>query len=213
MPPKVLYFDLGMVLVEFSHEVMCRQMAEAAGISIEAVRDALFGEAANLSIWRYESGRITTDQFFDHFCAVTHSAPDRQRLASAVCDIFEPIEPMFQLVRRLSEAGNRLALLSNTNPLQWDFLRDGRFPVLAVGKPESAFDWAIVSYEVKEMKPEPGIFTAAVRRAGAAPHEVFFTDDRLENVNGAQAVGIDAVQFVDHDSLVTALRERNVPGA
>lgn len=214
MPPKVLYFDIGMVLVEFSHEVMCRQMAEVAGITPDAVREALFGDAENVAtIAHYESGQITTDQFFDHFCQVTRTAPDRKRLADAVCDIFRPIEPMFELARRLADAGNRLALLSNTNPLQWDYLRDGRYPVMAVGDPVSAFDWAIVSYEVGAMKPGQEIYEIAARRAGATPQEVFFTDDRLENVAGAQAAGLDAVQFVDRDSLVIALRERNVPGA
>lgn len=213
MSPKVLYFDIGMVLVEFSHEIMCRQMAEVAGISTDAVRDALFGSQENVTaIVRYESGKITTDEFFDHFCQITGAAPDRKRLADAVCDIFQPIEPMFELVRSLAEAGNRLALLSNTNPLQWEFLSDGRFPVLAVGDPVSAFDWAIVSYEVGVMKPEAGIYETAARRAGASPPEVFFTDDRLENVNGALAAGLDAVQFVDHESLIAVLRERSVPG-
>lgn len=213
MPPKVLYFDIGMVLVEFSHEVMCRQMAEVAGITTEAVREALFGSQENVAaIAHYEAGQITTEEFFDHFCQVTGTMPDRKRLSDAVCDIFRPIEPMFELVRALADAGNRLALLSNTNELQWNFLRDGRFPVMAVGQPQCAFDWAIVSYEVGIMKPEPGIYVAAARRAGAAPQEVFFTDDRLENVEGARAAGLDAVQFVDPDSLVIALREREVPG-
>lgn len=213
MPPKVLYFDLGMVLVEFSHEIMCGQMAEVAGITSNAVQEALLGSPASVAaLMKYESGRMTTDQFFDHFCQVTDTAPDRKRLADAVCDIFRPIEPMFGLVRRLADAGNRLALLSNTNPLQWDYLRDGRYPVLAVGDPVSAFDWAIVSYEVGAMKPDPEIYAAAARRAGEAPQNVFFTDDRLENIAGALATGFDAVQFVDYDSLVSALRERNVPG-
>jgi FMN phosphatase YigB (HAD superfamily) len=192
---------------------MCRQMAEVAGITPEAVRKALFGSAENAAaITCYESGQITTDQFFDHFCQVTGTTPDRKRLADAVCDIFYPIEPMFALVRRLADAGNRLGLLSNTNPLQWEYLRDGRYPVMAVGDPVSAFDWAIVSYEVGAMKSGPEIYAAAARRAGAAPHEVFFTDDRLENVEGARAAGLDAVQFVDTESLLVALRERNVPG-
>ncbi|MGE3241925.1 MAG: HAD family hydrolase [Pirellulales bacterium] len=213
MPPKVLYFDIGMVLVEYSYDIMCAQMGAAAGITAEAVWDALFGSQENVTaITRYESGKLTTDEFFDHFCQVTGTRPDRKRLADAVCDIFQPIEPMFELVRELADAGNRLALLSNTNPLQWNFLRDGRFPVMAVGQAVSAFDWAIVSYEVGIMKPEPGIYEAAARRAAAPPQNVFFTDDRAENVEGARAAGIDAVQYVDRDSLVAKLRERNVPG-
>jgi glucose-1-phosphatase len=214
MPPKVLYFDLGKVLLEFSHEQMCRQMAEVAHTTTDAVRDALFGGTDSLvALVRYETGHITTDEFFDHFCHATGTTPDRRRLAAAVCDIFSPIEPMWKLVRRLADAGNHLAILSNTNPVQWEHITDGRYPLLAVGQAASAFDWAIVSYEVGSMKPDPEIYAAAIRRAGVAPHEVFFTDDRFENVEGARAVGIDAVQFVDCPTLIGELRSRGTSGA
>ncbi len=214
MPPKVLYFDMGMVLVEFSHERMCVQMAEVAGISPAAVRDAIFGnEDARAAQWRYETGHITTGEFFDHFCQATGSSPDRKRLADAVCDIFSPIEPMWEIARNLAAAGNRLALLSNSNPVQWDYITDGRFPILAVGQPVSAFDWAILSYEVGSMKPDRAIYDAAIQRAGVAAHEIFFTDDRLENVEGARAVGIDAVQFIDAEQFAADLQSREVPGA
>jgi glucose-1-phosphatase len=213
MPPKILYFDLGKVLLEFSHERMCQQMAEVAGVSTEAVWTALFGDADCLAAQiQYETGHLSTDEFFDHFCKATGTTPDRKRLADAVCDIFSPIEPMWELVRNLANAGNRLALLSNTNPVQWEYVTDGRFPLLAVGQAASAFDWAIVSYEAKSMKPDPAIYEAAIQRAGVAANEMFFTDDRLENVEGARAVGIDAVQFVDCDSLAAELRGRGVPG-
>ncbi|MEX2093835.1 MAG: HAD family phosphatase [Pirellulales bacterium] len=214
MPPKILYFDLGKVLVEFSHERMFQQMAEVAGISPDAVRDALFGnQDCRAAQIQYETGHLTTDEFFDHFCQATGTSPDRKRLADAVCDIFSPIEPMWELVRSLAAVGNRLAILSNTNQMQWDFVTDGRFPIVAVGQSVSAFDWAILSYEVGSMKPDRAIYDTAIQRAGVAADEVFFTDDRLENVEGARAVGIDAVQFVDCEGLVSQLRERGVAGA
>jgi FMN phosphatase YigB (HAD superfamily) len=213
MPPKVLYFDLGMVLVEFSHERMCAQMAEVAGTTPEAVREAIFGNAeCSAALVEYETGRMTTDEFFGCFSRVTGTSADRDRLADAVRNIFAPIEPMWDLVRRLHAAGNRLAILSNTNPLQWDYITDGRFPILALGRPECAFDWAILSYEVGAMKPDRAIFDAAIERAGVAARDIFFTDDRLENVEGARAFGLDAVQFVNADQLVADLSERGVAG-
>ena len=213
MNPKILYFDLGKVLLDFSHEVMCRQMAEVAGTTIDVVRDALFGGTESLvALVRYETGHITTDEFFDHFCRATGTLPDRKRLADACRDIFSPIEPMWELVRGLAEAGNRLAILSNTNPLQWEYITDGRYPLLAIGAEQCAFDWAIASYQVGSMKPDRAIYEAAIRRASVAADEVFFTDDRLENVAGAVAAGIDAVQFDDAQQLAIELRARGVPG-
>ena len=43
---------------------------------------------------------------------------------------------------------------------------------------------------------------------GLAPEEVFFTDDRLDNVEGARKVGFDAVQFVGVEALREELRAR-----
>jgi FMN phosphatase YigB (HAD superfamily) len=214
VPLKVLYFDLGKVIVDFSHERMCAQMAEVAGISPDEVWQALFGDAENKAAQiRYETGRISTEEFFDHFCAVTKTSPDRKRLADAVCDIFSPIWPMWELTRSLSAAGNRLAILSNTNPVQWDYITDGRFPLVALDSAESAFDWAILSYEAQAMKPDAAIYEAAITRGGVAAEDVFFTDDREENVAGALAVGIDAVLFTGADDLQAQLQQRGVPGA
>lgn len=214
MPPKILYFDLGKVLLEFCHERMCRQMAEVAGVPAEVVREALFSdEGCKAAQIRYESGQISTEEFFEYFGVATKTAPDRVKLAAAVCDIFAPIEPMWELIRRLAAAGNRLAILSNTNPVQWEYIVDGRYPLLSAGRPGSAFDWAILSYEVKSMKPDAAIYAAAIARAGVEASEVFFTDDRPENVEGAKAMGIDAVQFVGCENLTDELRRRGIAGA
>jgi glucose-1-phosphatase len=212
MTPKVLYFDLGNVLVSFSHERMCEQMAEVADVPLEVVRDAVFGgdEAHNAQV-RYETGHIDSDGYFDYFCRAIGSRPDRRRLERAFCDIFAPIDETWQLVERLVASGHNVAILSNTNSLQWTWCTDGRFPILAgAGRAGAAFGTAVLSFEVNSMKPDRAIYGAAVERAGASPREVFFVDDRAENVVGAQAAGLDAVQFIDAGQLVVDLRQRGI---
>jgi glucose-1-phosphatase len=214
MPTNFLYFDLGKVILEFSHERMCNQMAEASQTTTDVVRSFVFGDPESLAaLIRYETGHISTDEFFDEFCRITKTSPNREQLAMAAADIFSPIEPMQRLLAKLAAAGNRMAILSNTNPVQWEHLVAGQFPVVAFGKPTCAFQWAILSYQVGVMKPEPGIYTAAIEKAGVEPREIFFTDDRLENIEGAKALGIDAVQFVDAEQLAADLRARGVLGA
>ena len=60
------------------------------------------------------------------------------------------------------------------------------------------------------MKPDRAIYDEAVVRAGTSAGEVFFVDDRLDNVVGAQAAGLDAVQFTDAEQLVIDLRQRGI---
>jgi putative hydrolase of the HAD superfamily len=214
MTPKLIYFDLGNVLVSFSHERMCEQMAAVAGVPLDAVRTAVFGnKTAHSAQTRFESGQIDADGYYEYFCRATGSQPDRSRLLQAFCDIFAPIDETSELVRKLASAGHRLAILSNTNSLQWEWCTDGRFPLLAAfGGSSSPFAFAVLSYEVGTMKPDRPIYEAAVKRAGAPASETFFTDDRPENIVGGNAAGMDAVLFTSVEQLAADLRERGVTG-
>lgn len=212
MAPKVFYFDLGNVLLEFSHERMYWQMAEAAGVTSDALHEALFGDPkAAGALMEYETGRLTTDEYFEIVQRALGKKPDTDRFARAARDIFTPIDSTLDLVRTLAAAGQRLAILSNTNPLHWEFLTDGRYPLIAdIGQPGSAFGWAVLSYKSGAMKPLRAIFETAIERAGVAADEIFFVDDVAENVAGARDAGIDAVQFVGAEKLSEDLRERGV---
>ncbi len=68
----------------------------------------------------------------------------------------------------------------------------------------------ILSFELGAMKPDPPIYQAAVEAAGIPAGEVFFTDDRPENVAGAKQVGIDAVLFTSPQQLIADLTHRGV---
>jgi putative hydrolase of the HAD superfamily len=212
MPPKVLYFDLGNVLLGFSHERMCRQMADLAGITAEAVRELLFAdEGPDCAQWQIEDGRLDVEGYYRHFCAKMGRECDRARLEIAASDIFWPLEETAALVRKLAAAKHRLGILSNINPLHWRFVSDGRFPLLhRAGQPGSLFEFVVLSYEAKAMKPDQRIYQAAVDLTGAPADQVFFVDDRADNVAGALAAGLDAVPFVGVDQLVADLKQRGV---
>jgi glucose-1-phosphatase len=212
MPPKMLYFDLGNVLLSFSHEQMYRQMAEAMEISPDILQRAFLsqGPAADLIV-QYETGQLTTDEFNEAVHRLIDRRPDLQRFAKAVSDIFAPMPETWKIVEHLAGAGHPMAILSNTNPAHWEWVTDGRFPLVAeIGEPESPFAWAILSYEAGAMKPDRAIYQTAIARAGVPAGDIFFVDDRPENVEGARAVGIDAVQFEGAEKFRRDLAERDI---
>ena len=45
------------------------------------------------------------------------------------------------------------------------------------------------------IKPEPGIYRYAIEGLGVEPGEALFLDDRLENVEGARALGLHSEIF------------------
>lgn len=206
MKPQFLYFDLGNVLLSFSNERACEQMAAVAGVKFEEVAELVIGPHEQDSLlWRFEHGLVSEDEFFEKFCGALNVEPDRQELELAAADMFAPIESSFALVRDLHAAGHRLGILSNTNPVHWRFVTDGRFDVLC-----SAFEQNVTSFDAKSMKPARKIYKHAIEKCGVPAGEVFFVDDRLENVQGARSAGLDAVQYTDHDQLEEDLRERGL---
>jgi putative hydrolase of the HAD superfamily len=183
-------------------------MAEAAGAPLAVVRQVLFqAEGENSALWRFERGDLDAAALYEHFCQHTGVRPDMAALYEAGCNMFDEIPASVELVGRLARAGNRLGVLSNTNPADWQFVTS-RFPFLT-----RDFEHAELSFEAKAMKPEAAIFKHAVERAGATAAEVFFTDDMPVNVAGARAAGLDAVQFTTVAALERELRARGVAGA
>jgi len=108
-------------------------------------------------------------------------------------------------VAGLRNVGYRLGILSNTHESHWEFVHDGRFGLI-----RHAFETVVLSYQVGAMKPDPRIYEVAAEQAGFACNEIFFTDDRSENVAGAQAAGMDAVQFTSARTLAADLRNRGL---
>ncbi len=200
-PPRFLYFDLGKVLVNFDVDQMLRQVGEAAHISPEQAREALFG---NGRMRRYETGQITTADFYQAFCEEIGGRPDYAELASAAADIFSLNLPVLPLAAQLRQAGYRMGILSNTCELHWRHCAR-RFRIVGEG-----FAVHALSYRIQAAKPEAAIFRAAAELAGCPPEEIFFVDDLAEHVVGARDAGFDAVQFTSAESLAEELRKREL---
>ena len=60
--PEVVVFDLGKVLLDFDYDIAIRRFAERSDVGIDKVRELI-----NSSVqYDYESGKITTDEFFSY---------------------------------------------------------------------------------------------------------------------------------------------------
>jgi glucose-1-phosphatase len=199
---RFLYFDLGNVLLHFDHEIACRQIAELTSLDAERVRQIVFQDLQ----WQYERGQISSEQFYQQFCERSATQPAFEQLQAAASEIFALNVPVAGLAAQLHSAGHRLGLLSNTCEAHWQYVFDGRYRVL-----RDVFDVRILSFELGTMKPDALIYREAAKRAKAEPGEIFFVDDRRENVQGALRAGFDAVLYRSPTQLVRDLRARGVP--
>jgi 2-haloacid dehalogenase len=68
----------------------------------------------------------------------------------------------------------------------------------------------LVSGDVKLMKPDAAIYRLALHRFGLAPGEGLFVDDRIENVEAAEANGFVGHHFIDTPTLRADLAARSL---
>ena len=70
----------------------------------------------------------------------------------------------------------------------------------------SLFDAQVVSSDVGFRKPSKEIFQYVANKFNVKPKDIVFVDDSKENVDGAKAVGINGIQYVSFDKLLSDLR-------
>ena len=108
-------------------------------------------------------------------------------------------EVMWNWLKDLRQAGKQMAILSNM-PL------DLGEALKAQSDRLTNFDQVTLSYEVRSSKPEPAIYEHCLEGLGTSPERTLFLDDRIENVQGAELLGIRAMQFLDRDDALLQLR-------
>jgi len=196
---RALLFDLGNVLLFFSHDRMCEQIGRVTGLPAQEVRQRLFEDGL---IREYELGRVSTQEGLGHLSRRLGNC-DLEELHRAACDIFWLNESIVPVIERLSSDGWPLVMVSNVNEAHMRWI-DERFPVVR------HFKLRALSFEVGSRKPDAGIYMAAAKLAGAEPAECFFTDDIAEHIEAARRLGFDAWQFKDTAGLVEQLRLRGI---
>jgi len=188
MPLRNVIFDVGNVLVPW----------DPAGIERRAFGDARF-EAADFvpplrgnAIWlAVNRGELTLAEAKARYIAEQGFAPrDIDQLWEALYASFPLITDTRALMDDLKASGYRLfAITDNVNEIVAQLKRDYDFWHL--------FEAAAVSAELGIMKPDPRIYRWLLEKGGIAAEESVFLDDVERNVEGAKAVGIEAILFTN----------------
>lgn len=109
--------------------------------------------------------------------------------------ITDPVPGVHAIVEQLDARGVPLFAITNFSADFWAPFRQRESAFFA------RFRDIVVSGAEKLMKPDPAIYFLALDRFGLKPADALFVDDRLINVEGAEAVGMKAHLFTDADGL------------
>jgi HAD superfamily hydrolase (TIGR01509 family) len=187
---EVIVSDLGKVLLPFEVERVWQALNPHFGVTHEEARDvvqALFRET------EFGRGGVEGREFHRHMVERTGLRLPYEAFCVAWSDMFWEDEAVIGLIR--DAPVRKRYLLSNTNDIHWQFIRERYAHVL------ESFDQLLTSHELRLEKPDPEIYRWVVRDSSFPPEAHLFIDDIQENVEGARSVGMDAILHTDSMNL------------
>jgi putative hydrolase of the HAD superfamily len=188
MALRAVVFDYGMVLTgpqdPESHAALLRK----TGLSMDRFETLYWADRH-----AYDEGKLTGLEFWQKLLRIAGLGDASGALAQELNDLdarmwtTQNLE-MLAWQAELKHRGLLTGILSNMGDnVHANMVKE--FAWL------SRFDVLVWSYELKVAKPDPAIYLHVLEQLGTKPEETLFLDDKLINIEAAQALGIQAIQF------------------
>jgi putative hydrolase of the HAD superfamily len=192
LPGRIVVFDYGEVISLTPTEADREVILALAGVPAELFWRAYFGHRDGL-----DQGTAGVRAYWQAIAAelgVTWSDARIHELWAADFRSWLSVNPgTIEVLADLKAGGTRLALLSNAGPDFGSYFRHGPL--------SDWFDDFYVSGELKLLKPGAEIYRHVISDLGITPEQMVFTDNRADNVAGAEALGITGHVFTDASGL------------
>lgn len=129
-------------------------------------------------------------EYRDHIIAYSERFPET---------IPGPVEGMVDLVNTLADRGIPIYAISNFGAESWAQFRPSA-PIFDI------FSDIVISGEEKLIKPDRAIFELALKRFTRRADQCLFVDDRLDNIEAGEAIGLAGHHFRDAIQLQRELK-------
>ncbi|MDE3057697.1 MAG: HAD family phosphatase [Bacteroidota bacterium] len=176
-------FDLGRVLMDIDFSAFSRTLQlnhSGSGIFSEAQLESL--------AFDYETGKMTTDEFFASLGLFFGKRFSRRQLFEAWNAIVGgEKEGMAPIVERVQQR-YRTAILSNTNEAHFQH-------AVTVISLMQRIPLRFLSYEIGAAKPDLQVYRHVVHALHSPPSSLLFIDDLPENISAARAAGMRGIIF------------------
>ena len=191
---RAVLFDLGGVLLRTEHEAPRQHLAGRLGMEYEDLVRLVFESETSR---KASLGAIREEE---HWQAVAKRLK-RPQEADVIKDEFfggDALDHALLNFLRSLRPHTKTGLISNA----WSGLRQ----YIVDHKFDDAFDAMVISAEVGVVKPDARIYQMALDQLGMSPNEAVFVDDFIENVKGAQAVGMSAIHFKESQEAIRQIK-------
>lgn len=189
---KAAIFDVGGVLSDEGLQAMLDDMKTSLSID-----DSILQEIFEVQIPLIGSGKIDEVEFWDQVSTTYGTRKvdvSENLLGRAYAESLQPQVDVLKLVKVIGDAGIKLAILSNT-------IEQHAQPLRVAGIYDD-FNHVFLSHEIGFRKPNPKAYEYALSELDITAPEAVFIDDRLENIEAANQLGIHGLLFTSADQLL-----------
>jgi len=196
---KAVVFDWGGVLIDNPEEGLRKYISRVLGVGVKRVREAFLEFEIPFQDGSVSEGEIWGN-IFDKLGI--ESIEYKKLWTDAVKEIFHDRKDMFELLVGLKKKGYKIGFLSNTEKTTAEYFLDENY--------DKYFDVVMFSWNEGMMKPNLEIYKKLLKNLGLKAEEVVFVDDKKENIDGANEVGIHGILYKSYDKLIDSLEKLGV---
>lgn len=196
---KNIIFDIGGVLVDFVPE----KSFETVGAPKEMIEE-LLNATVRSDLWpELDLGIIPEDKIIDKMVKNYEAGEKyiRDFFRVGKMQLVTEFEYSSDWLKGMKDRGYNVYLLSNYPKSYFELHYNEMFTF------KKYTDGKVVSAYEKLIKPDKRIYELILRRFNLKAEESIFIDDRIENVEGAKAACITAIQFNGYDETRKKLEE------
>ncbi len=195
---KAIIFDVGGVLIRTHNREGRAKWATRFGLATPEFENFVFNSPEGRRVQLGQKNHAVHWQWLGDYFKLTAT-----ELATMRQDFFAGDglnEPLVDYIKQLRQTSYRLGILSN-------FGDEARQLWGEVYGFSQYFDSLTISCEVGLMKPDPRIYHLALQRLEVQSQEALFIDDFMENIIGAQQVGLQTIHFTDTETVLEKLKQ------
>jgi HAD superfamily hydrolase (TIGR01509 family) len=142
-------------------------------------------------------GRISSEEFRAKICHQLGITIDQYKEAMARAET--PNLELFDYIKTL-RPNYKTAILSNVS-------KGGLERRIKREKLEEYFDVLVVSGDLGYVKPEAEAYEFTAKQLGVAPEQCIFVDDRIGYVEGAAALGMKAIKYINFKQMKSEIEK------
>ena len=195
---KVIFFDLGSVLIHVDEDNAITQLCELTGKSLEQIKKDF--DAKRSLFDAFNKGELGRHEFYQNMSRGYHLS--FQQFYDVYTSIFHLNESVLSIAKQLAPR-YRLSIISNTDELHYERICNDYLDL-------SLFENPITSFQAGALKPDAKIYQYALQQLEISAESSLLIDDKTENVQGAQAMGMNALHFTSADQLIYDLNQLGI---